>query len=132
MQIAYEQSSESLWLTEPVDQSALDLLLGSDVAVVTTGSLAAVDSLQGKSGVALSANHLVALVLSGQGSERSLDLHGSHTTASESEDEVKGRLLLDVVIRKSPAILELLTSKDESLLIWRNTLFVLDFGPARS
>merc|ERR1712072_462426 len=41
---------------------------------------------------------------------------------------MEGRLLLDVVVRKSSAILELLTSKDESLLIWGNTLLVLDLG----
>ena len=52
------------------------------------------------------------------------DLH----TTSESENEMEGRLLLDVVIGESSTILELLTSEDESLLIWRNTFFVLDFG----
>ena len=37
-------------------------------------------------------------------------------------------LLLDVVILEGSTIFELLTSKDESLLIWRNTFFVLDFS----
>jgi hypothetical protein len=41
---------------------------------------------------------------------------------------VKGRLLLDVVIRKSSAVLELLTSEDESLLVWWDALLVLDLG----
>jgi len=35
---------------------------------------------------------------------------------------------LDVVVRKSSTILELFTSKDQSLLIWGNALLVLDFG----
>jgi hypothetical protein len=41
---------------------------------------------------------------------------------------VKGRLLLDVVIRKSAAIFELFAGEDKSLLIWRNAFFVLDLG----
>merc|ERR1719198_2621381 len=36
------------------------------------------------------------------------------------------RLLLDVVIRKRAAVLELLTREDEALLIRRNALLVLD------
>jgi hypothetical protein len=68
------------------------------------------------------------------------DLH----TTSESQDEVKSRFLLDVyasqlmllsnqtrkltVIRKSPSVLELLSSENQSLLVWRNTLLVLDLG----
>ena len=35
-------------------------------------------------------------------------------------------LLLDIVISKSPAILELFASKDETLLVWRDALLVLD------
>ena len=41
---------------------------------------------------------------------------------------MEGGLLLDVVVRKGSAILELLTSEDESLLIWGNTFLVLDLG----
>ena len=37
-------------------------------------------------------------------------------------------LLLDVVIRKGSAVFELLTSEDESLLIWWNSFLVLDLG----
>ena len=39
---------------------------------------------------------------------------------------MKGRLLLDVVVREGPAILELFSSKDEPLLIRRDSLLVLD------
>jgi len=52
----------------------------------------------------------------------------SSLATSESEDEMEGRLLLNVVVRKGSAILELLTSEDESLLIWWDTLLVLDLG----
>merc|ERR1712180_65716 len=35
-------------------------------------------------------------------------------------------LLLDVVVRESPAIFELFASKDQSLLVWRDTFLVLN------
>jgi len=41
---------------------------------------------------------------------------------------VEGRLLLDVVVRKSSAVLELLSSEDQSLLVWWDSLLVLDLG----
>ena len=50
-----------------------------------------------------------------------------HTTA-QAEDEVEGRLLLDVVVRKSAAVLELLAGKDETLLVGGDALLVLDLG----
>ena len=52
------------------------------------------------------------------------DLH----TSSESQDEMESGFLLDVVVGESSSILELLTSEDESLLIWRNTFLILDLG----
>ncbi|KAJ7967641.1 hypothetical protein O6P43_011877, partial [Quillaja saponaria] len=41
---------------------------------------------------------------------------------------MKGRLLLDVVVSQGTAILQLLSSKDQPLLIWWNALLVLDLG----
>jgi len=52
------------------------------------------------------------------------DLH----TATETKDEMEGRLLLDVVVGEGAAILELLTSEDEALLIWRNAFLILNLG----
>ena len=54
---------------------------------------------------------------------QSLDknLHSS----SEPENQVEGGLLLDVVVWQGPAILQLLSSKDKSLLIRWNALLVL-------
>ena len=49
-------------------------------------------------------------------------------SASETQDEVKGRLLLDVVIRQGAAVLELLAGEDETLLVGRDALLVLDLG----
>jgi hypothetical protein len=49
-------------------------------------------------------------------------------TTAETKDQVEGRLLLDVVVRKSAAILELLAGEDQSLLIRGDTLLVLDLS----
>ena len=52
------------------------------------------------------------------------DLH----TTSKSEDEMESGLFLDVVIGEGSSIFELLSSEDESLLIWGNTFLILDLG----
>jgi hypothetical protein len=41
---------------------------------------------------------------------------------------MEGRLLLNVVVGESAAILKLLTSKDQALLVWGNALLVLNLG----
>ena len=41
---------------------------------------------------------------------------------------MQGRLLLNVVVRKGAAVLQLLSSEDQTLLIWGNSLLVLDLG----
>ena len=41
---------------------------------------------------------------------------------------MEGRFLLDVVVRKSSSVLELLTGEDKSLLIGRDTFLVLDLS----
>jgi len=48
------------------------------------------------------------------------------SSSTETEDKVKGGLLLDVVIRKGAAILELLSGEDETLLIRGDSFLVLD------
>merc|ERR1712167_474380 len=52
------------------------------------------------------------------------DLHAT----TEPEDEVKGRLFLDVIVLERAAILELLPSEDETLLVRRDPLLVLDLS----
>jgi len=42
--------------------------------------------------------------------------------------KVKGGLFLDVIIGENPAVLELLSSENEALLIRGNSFLVLDFG----
>ena len=45
-------------------------------------------------------------------------------TATKTEDEVKGRLFLDVVVGKGATVLELLASEDQSLLVGWDSLLV--------
>ena len=108
--------------------SCSELLLGSDVGAVAALSLSAVGSLGWKGSVALSANHLFALVASGELSERGLDGNCASATTTETQHQVEGRLLLDVVVTKGAAVLELLAGEDEALLIGGNTFLVLDLG----
>merc|ERR1719209_901862 len=48
------------------------------------------------------------------------------STSPQPEDKVEGRLLLDVVVGQSPAILQLLASEDQPLLVRGDPLLVLD------
>merc|ERR1711997_699674 len=41
---------------------------------------------------------------------------------------MEGALLLDVVVGESPSVLQLLASEDQPLLIWGDSLLVLDLG----
>ena len=45
-------------------------------------------------------------------------------TATETEDQVESRLLLNVVVGEGAAVLELLASKDQTLLVRGNALLV--------
>ena len=49
-------------------------------------------------------------------------------STTETKDKVERRFLLDVVIRKSASILELLTGKDQTLLVRRDSFLVLNLG----
>jgi hypothetical protein len=66
-------------------ESILGLFLESQLVAMTAFSLSAVGGLEGKSGVALTADLLVAVVFLGNGSDG-----GIHHTSSKPEDEVKG------------------------------------------
>jgi len=50
------------------------------------------------------------------------DLH----TATETEDKMESRFLLDIVVAEGATILKLLSSEDQALLVRRDTLLVLD------
>ena len=66
--------------------------------------------------------HIQSDGLSSQGLDK--NLHSS----SEAKDQVKGGLLLDVVVTQGSAIFKLLSGEDETLLIRRDSFLVLDLG----
>ena len=96
---------------------------------MSTLALSAVSGLGWETSVALAANHLVTLVGASKGGKRGLNLDAADTATAETEHEMEGGLLLDVVVRKSAAVLELLAGEDQSLLVGGNALLVLDLGP---
>jgi len=55
-------------------------------------------------------------------------LHEDLHTTTETQNQVEGGLLLNVVVGKRTAVLELLSGEDETLLVWRDTLLVLDLA----
>ena len=54
-----------------------------------------------------------------------LSLLGS---SSEPENQVKRRLLLDVIVGEGSAVLELFSGEDQALLVGRDSFLVLDLG----
>lgn len=52
------------------------------------------------------------------------DLHAT----TETENQMQGGFLLDVVIGKGTAILQLLASEDQALLVGGDALLILDLG----
>ncbi len=48
------------------------------------------------------------------------------TSSSETKDQVKGGFLLDVVIAQGATIFQLLSGKDKTLLIRRDSFLILD------
>merc|ERR1719317_1171160 len=46
----------------------------------------------------------------------------------ESENKMECALFLDIIVRQSSAIFQLFTGEDQPLLIWGNSLLVLDLG----
>ena len=49
-------------------------------------------------------------------------------TTTKTKHQMKCRFLLDVVIAQCATIFQLLTSENQTLLIWRNALFVLNLS----
>ena len=47
---------------------------------------------------------------------------------TEAQHQVQSGLLLDVVVGQGAAIFQLLAGEDQTLLIWRDALLILDFG----
>jgi len=90
---------------------------------VTTRSFPAVGRARRESGVAFSADLLVAVVFGCQHFQRWLD-----DSSTETQHQVECGLLLNVVVTQSTAIFELLPGEYESLLVGGNAFLVLDLG----
>src|ERR1700742_232676 len=46
--------------------------------------------------------------------------------AAKSQNKMQCRFLLDVVVAQSTSVFKLLSSENKTLLVWRDTFFVLD------
>jgi len=111
LDIVIRKSSAILKLLAGKDES---LLIGGDALLVLNLSL---DILDGVRSLDVQGNSLAS---------QSLD-EDLHATA-ESEHEMESGLLLNVIVRKGSAVLELLSSENESLLIGGDALLVLDLS----
>ena len=78
-------------------------------------------AIASRSNYLLAAHSTVAVRLLRQHNKRRLN-----DTTTQAQHQVERGLLLDVVIRQRAAILELLTREDQTLLIRRDSLLVLD------
>merc|ERR1712159_89253 len=101
----------------------LELLAGENQTLLIRGNSFLVldlglDVLDGVRGLNIEGNRLAR-----EGLDK--DLHGATTKA---EDKMERGLLLDVVVGKGAAVLELLAGENQTLLIRRDTLLVLDLG----
>merc|ERR1712066_579904 len=111
LDVVVGESSSVLQLLASEDQS---LLIWGNAFLVLDFSL---DVLNGVRGLDLEGDGLAS-----QGLDE--DLHAS----PEYEHKMEGALLLDVVVREGSSVLQLLASKDQPLLIWRDSLLVLDLS----
>ena len=110
LDVVVGQRSAILQLLACEDQS---LLIGRNALLVLDLGLDVIDRVRRL--------HFKSDGLAGEGLDENLH------TASQPQDEMQSRLLLNVVVGQSAAVLELLTGEDESLLVGRNTLLVLNF-----
>ena len=109
LDVVVSKSATILKLLASKDEA---LLVRGDALLVLDLCLHVVDGVRGL--------HLQCDGLARQGLDE--DLH----TTTKAEHQVKGGLLLDVVVSKCTAILELLAGKDEALLVQGDVLLVLD------
>ena len=83
--------------------------------------LTAVVSTRGKTSVALTANHLLAVVLLGQGSKSRLNDSSSHL-----EQHFNGSIRAHSISSNHFRVVHLLSSEDHTLVVIVNILLILD------
>ena len=117
-----DQVESALLLDVVVAQSAtvLQLLSGKDQTLLIRGNTLLVLNLGLDVINCIRRLNLQRNSLASQSLDK--DLH----TTTETKDQVECGLLLDVVIRQGSAVLQLLSSKDQTLLVRGNTLLVLN------
>merc|ERR1712133_8261 len=111
LDIVVRKSSSILQLLSSKDQSLL--VWGNAFLILDLG----LHILNGVRRLNLKSNGLAS-----QGLDE--DLH----TSSQSENQMQGTFLLDVIVREGSSILQLLSSEDQSLLVWGNAFLVLDLS----
>jgi len=111
LDVVVAQSTPILKLLSGKDQT---LLVRGDALLVLDLSLHIVDGVRGL--------NIQSDGLSGQSLDK--NLHSS----TETQHQVKSRLLLDVVVAQSTPILKLLSGKDQTLLVRGDALLVLDLS----
>ena len=103
------------------ENQLLQLLLGAEVVAVTASLLTAVVGTRGQTGVALTADHLLAVVLLGESSQGGLD----HTT-SHLEEHLQSGLSGNGVGADGLRVLELLASEHEALVLVVDVFLLLE------
>merc|ERR1712226_1330570 len=111
LDVVVGESSSVLQLLASEDQPLM--IWGDSLLVLDLG----LDVLNGVRGFDLQGDGLAS-----QGLDE--DLH----TSSQSEHKMEGALLLDVVVGESSSVLQLLASEEQPLLIWGDSLLVLDLS----
>merc|ERR1711997_425512 len=111
LDVVVGESSSVLQLLSSEDQS---LLIWGDSLLVLNLGLDVLDAVRRL--------NLEGDSLASEGLDE--DLH----TSPQSEHKMESAFLLDVVVGESSSVLQLLSSEDQSLLIWGDSLLVLDLG----
>ncbi|KAG6515923.1 hypothetical protein ZIOFF_026369 [Zingiber officinale] len=102
--------------------AVLQLLAGKDQPLLVRGDPFLILDLSFDIVDGVGALHLEGDGLASKGFDK--DLHAT----TETEHEVEGRFLLDVVIGQGAAVLQLLTGKNQPLLVWGDPLLVLNLS----
>src|SRR5690606_28510129 len=90
---------------------------------MSTLFLSAVCGTRGKCSIALATNLFFTSIRCSNNFHRRFN-----NTTTKTKNQVKGTFLLNVIVRKSAFVFQLLTGKNQALLVRWNTFLVLDFG----
>ena len=112
LDVVIAESATILKLLACEDQA---LLIGGNTFLILDLSLHVLDSI--------GSLNIESDGLAGKGLDE--DLHGS---APKSEDQVNRRFLLNIVVSEGSAVVELLATEDQTLLVNGDSFFVLDLG----